>query len=80
MTVSPFLVLQTRAEARAILYRAFEFDLEEAKAPLFGYALKAGIVDDIGAAATMAIIDNAFNPKPANRECNISQGGDDDVG
>ena len=60
MTVSPFLVLQARAEARAILYHAFEFDLEEAQAPLFDHALKTGIVDDIGAAATMAIIDAAF--------------------
>lgn len=70
MTVSPFLVLLARAEARAILYHAFEFDLEEAIAPLRDYALKAGIVDDIGAAAVMAIIDTAFG---------IEQVGADDV-
>ena len=61
MTVSPFLVLQARAEARATLYRnAWILDFEEAAAPLRDYALKAGIVDDIGAAAVTAIIDAAF--------------------
>ena len=60
MTVSPFLVLQARAEARAILFHAYEFDLEEAIAPLTEYAWKAGIVDDVGAAAVMAIIEATF--------------------
>lgn len=60
MTVSPFLVLLARAEARAILYRAYEFDIEDAIAPLRDYALKAGIVDDIGAAAVVSITDAVF--------------------
>jgi len=60
MAPSPFLVLQARAEARALLYRNHELELEEAIAPLSAYALSSGIVDQIGAAAAMAIIQKAF--------------------
>ena len=68
-------MLQARAEARAILYHAFEFDLEEALAPLLDYALKAGIVDDIGAAAAIAIIHTPFGIGPPETTT-----GDDDGG
>jgi hypothetical protein len=67
MAVSPFLILQARAEARAILYRAYEFDFAQATAPLRAFALHAGIVDQIGAAETTAIINAAFNTEePTN--------------
>ena len=59
--VAPMLVMKLRAEARAMLFRLGEFEtIEEAIAPLHRYALASGIVDDLGAAATQAIIDEAF--------------------
>lgn len=68
MTVSPFLVLQARAEARAILYHAHQLDLDEAMLPLRAYARASGILDDIGAAAVLAILDRAFGIEPDNNE------------
>lgn len=59
--VSPLLVLQARADARAALYEACEFDLKEAITPLTRYALDSGIVDEIGAERTYAIIRSAFS-------------------
>jgi hypothetical protein len=56
----PLLVLLARAEARAILYAACEFDLEEAVAPLTRYALDSGIVNEIGAERAYAIVKMAF--------------------
>jgi hypothetical protein len=58
--VHALLVLQARAEARAILFAACEYELEEAIAPLTRYALEAGIVDQIGAERAYAIIKTAF--------------------
>jgi hypothetical protein len=58
--MNPLLVLQARAEARAMLYAANEFDLEEAIAPLMQYALRSGVVDRIGAERAFAIIKAAF--------------------
>lgn len=58
--VSPLLVLQVRADARAALYAACEFDLEEAITPLTRYALDSGIADEIGAERAYAIIKSAF--------------------
>jgi hypothetical protein len=58
--MSPLLVLQARAEARAYLYAANQFDLEEALAPLLSYAADSGIIDDIGDEATFAILRQAF--------------------
>jgi len=58
--ISPFLILQARAEARARLYAANEFDLEQALAPLLRYALDSGITDDIGGERAFAIIRAAF--------------------
>lgn len=58
--VSPLLVLQARAEARAVLYAACEFDLEQAITPLTRYALDSGITDHIGADRAFAIVKAAF--------------------
>jgi len=55
----PVLVLQARAEARALLFSANEFDLYDALAPLLAYALDR-VADDIGSEATYAIIRKAF--------------------
>lgn len=59
-TLPPMLVLQARAEARALLYGACEFDLEEAITPLMRYANDSGIVDQIGADRAFAIIKMEF--------------------
>jgi hypothetical protein len=56
----PLMILQARAEARAMLYGTGEFDLEEALAPLLSYALKSGVVDELGAERSFAIIKTAF--------------------
>jgi hypothetical protein len=58
--MNPLLILQARAEARAMLYAANEFDLEEALAPLLRYAVKSGVADEIGGEATFAIIRDVF--------------------
>jgi hypothetical protein len=58
--VNRLLVLQARAEARAKLYAANEFDLEQALTPLLRYATKSGITDEIGGEAAFAIIRHAF--------------------
>jgi hypothetical protein len=58
--MSPLLILQARAEARAALYRASEFDLEQAIAPLLRYTLEAGVIAEIGAERAFAIIKTAF--------------------
>jgi hypothetical protein len=60
--VPPLLVLQARAEARALLYAACELDeeLETAIAPLMQYAFNSGIVDQIGAERAFAIVQQAF--------------------
>jgi hypothetical protein len=58
--VPPLLVLQARAEARALLYAACEFELEPAIQPLMQYAFDSGVVDQIGAERSFAIIKQAF--------------------
>jgi hypothetical protein len=60
--VSPLLVLQARAEARAILYAAGELgeQLEPAVVPLLKYAMDSGITDTIGAEGAYCIIKQAF--------------------
>jgi hypothetical protein len=60
MSMNPLLILQARAEARAMLYAANDFDLEQALAPLLRYALESGVVDEIGAERSFAIIKTAF--------------------
>jgi hypothetical protein len=44
--MSPLLVLQARAEARAMLFLACELDLDEALAPLEDYAIENEITDE----------------------------------
>jgi len=58
--MNPLLILQARAEARALLYKTNEIDLEQALAPLLRYAVKSGIADEIGGEAAFAIIRDAF--------------------
>lgn len=64
--MSPLLVLQVRAEARAMLWAAGEFDeSDDVFAPLFAYADEpdrdgVSITDEIGAEAVIAIIRKAF--------------------
>lgn len=58
--IPPLLVLQARAEARALLYAACEFELEPAIQPLMQYAFDSGIIDQIGAEQSFAIIKQAF--------------------
>jgi hypothetical protein len=59
--ISQLLVLQARAEARSILFRAGDYKtFEQATAPLRDYALSSGIIDQIGADGVIAIINTAF--------------------
>lgn len=59
--MNPLLVLQARAEARALLFKTAEYkDLGEALTPLLVYAHEAGIDEEIGADAVLAIIKDAF--------------------
>jgi hypothetical protein len=56
-TPSPFLVLAARAEARAILYAAAEYDsIEQAIAPLLDAAIDAGLIDELDADTVFAIV------------------------
>ena len=63
MTKNLLLILQARAEARAILFGAGEFDLYEALEPLFAFANTSGILDEIDAEAALGIIRDAFKGK-----------------
>jgi hypothetical protein len=63
MVINPLLILQARAEARAVLYSGGEFDLEQALVPLLNYAKRSRIVDELGAEATFAILRQAFKGK-----------------
>jgi hypothetical protein len=59
--MSPLLVLQARAEARALLFATGEYaDLDQALRPLFDFALESGIADEIGADAMFAVVRKAF--------------------
>ena len=59
--IPPLLILQARAEARAILYCHQHYDtIEAALEPLFAYAVDAGIVDQLGEADTKAMIEAPF--------------------
>jgi len=61
--MNPLLVLQARAQARAYLHAAGEFDIEQALDPLFRYAMASGIVDEFGMENVTAIIRDAFEGK-----------------
>src|SRR5262245_7100866 len=76
--VSPFLVLQARAEARAILWAAGEYaDVDEALAPLRAYAVDSGVVEQIGADASWAIINSAFGLASIDTATVENEGADD---
>jgi hypothetical protein len=70
-SAAPLLVFQARAEARAILYReGFFADFGEATAPLRAYAVTTGVVNQIGAAGVVAIINSAFGVEDQNDQGN----------
>jgi hypothetical protein len=55
------LVLLARAEARAILYAAGEYQcIEDAIAPLLDYAYDSGVLDNLGEEEVCAIVKTAF--------------------
>jgi hypothetical protein len=57
----PVAVLRARAEARALLFAACELaDLSEALAPLYAYARRSGIFEQLGEEATAALIEGPF--------------------
>lgn len=59
--VAPIRVLQARAEARALLFANAEYDtLDEAIAPLMRYAHQHGLIEQLGAAAIYALIEQPF--------------------
>jgi hypothetical protein len=58
--VNPLLVLQARAEARALLYALGEFDFEQAIDPLFVYAIESGLLDEFGMETVSNIVRAAF--------------------
>lgn len=60
-TVDPLLVLQARAEARALLFRCSEFaDLGAAVTPLLVYSHEAGLATEHGSETVLSIIKQAF--------------------
>lgn len=61
MKPMPLMILQERAWARATLYKANEFDLEQALHPLYGYAIESGIVNEFGIELVRAIVRDAFD-------------------
>jgi len=55
------LVLQARAEARALLFRCCEYEnLGEAIGPLLGYAHQSGLAETMGADAVLDIVKAPF--------------------
>jgi hypothetical protein len=60
--IDPVLVLKARAEARALLWQAGEFDLHEAVDKLQVDAERDGLVDKIGQDAVQQILADAFAP------------------
>ena len=60
-SANPLLVLQARADARALLFRGGEYrDLEQAVIPLLAYAHIVGLDDKLGGDGVLAIIKIAF--------------------
>jgi hypothetical protein len=60
MIVTPLMVFQARAEARALLAYAGEYDAEAAIDALLDDAFDSGLVDQVGERALYAIIAKAF--------------------
>jgi hypothetical protein len=59
--IDPVLVFQARAEARAILWQACEFDLHTAVDALQADAVASGLVARLGQDAVQEILRNAFH-------------------
>ena len=59
--MNALMILQARAEARALLYSASEFDLEQATTPLYRYAVNSGIVNEFGMDTVINIVQAAFD-------------------
>jgi hypothetical protein len=62
--VDPLLVLRARAEARAQLWAACEFDMPEAVDPLQAYAIASGLVDRLGQDEVQRVLAIAFGGRP----------------
>jgi hypothetical protein len=60
MSVHPLRCFQARAEARALLAYAGEYDAESAIDVLLDDAWNSGLVDQVGERALYAIIETAF--------------------
>jgi hypothetical protein len=60
LRIAPLEVFRARAEARALLWQAGEFDLHEAVDVLQAAAVRDGLIDAIGQDAVQAIIAEAF--------------------
>jgi hypothetical protein len=62
VNLNPYLILQARAEARAILFfQHNEYnDLDEALLPLWQHAQRAGIVRALGEHAAKLLIEGPF--------------------
>ena len=58
--VDPLKVFIARTEARAMLWQAGEFDLQEAVNALQAAAVRDGLVDSIGQDAVQEILSQAF--------------------
>jgi len=58
--LDPLEVFVARAEARAMLWAAYEFDLHEAVDVLQRDAERDGLVDELGQDAVQAILSRAF--------------------
>jgi hypothetical protein len=60
MIVTPLMVFQARAEARALLAYAGAYNAEVAIDALLDDAFNSGLVDQVGESALYAIIAEAF--------------------
>jgi hypothetical protein len=59
--MNPLLVLQARAEARAILFEAGEYeDSDAAMGPLVAYAYESGLEEELGLDVVLDVIGKAF--------------------
>jgi hypothetical protein len=66
--IDPLLVLQARAEARALLFRCCEYDdLGAAIMPLLIYAHETELAEDIGDDGVMVVIKAAFGEQWVER-------------
>ena len=59
--IDPLVVFKARAEARAILWAACEFDLHEAVDVLQADAVRDGLVDALGQDAVQRVLADAFH-------------------